>query len=463
MGWVKSEAIDRLFNPRSVAVVGITDSPARVGYNLLESVLYGGFEGPVYPVHPRLSEAQGLKVYRSLDEIPGPVDVVVVGVNQVATVEVIKQCGRLGIPAAVCVAGGFKETGTPGTPLEEQLVRVARECGVILVGPNTLGLVNTAARFYANFYPMRLPQGRVSFVTQSGGMGLTLLYRAVDEGLGVQKWVGVGNRSTLEISDFVEYLARDENTGVIGIYLEGSEDARRLALTAARVAQVKPVVMYKVGRSGAVDRAALTHTGSAAGSYRLYRDVFQRQCGLFMVDSAVELVAACKALALVRRPTVSGVGVVTHTAGPAIALYDRLAALGVPVPPLQEETIRQVEGVLGENPPVLLQNPLDTVGLGFEAGVYGQVVEKVLADPGVGLVVAVYCLHKNWRFPSPELVAASQRIGKPVIAYFVSTREGCLADRKLLQEAGVPLYTSAEEAAVAAAALVHYGERKVGS
>jgi len=451
------QVMHRLFNPRSVVVVGATDSPGRVGYNLLESVLYGGFKGQVYPVHPRLTTLQGLKVYAELEDVPGPVDVAVVAVNQFATVDTIARCGRLGIKAAICVAGGYRETGDEGLRLEERLVSLARDYGIAMVGPNTLGLLNTGADFYSTFYPLRLPKGRVSFVSQSGGIGLTLMHKAADEGLGINKWVGVGNRSTLEISDYLAYLAQDEETDVIGIFLEGTEQARDLVQTAARIAKSKPVVIYKAGRFAANDFVAFTHTGTAAGSYRMYRDILMEQFGVLMVDSVAELVAACKALSISTLPAGRGLGVVTHTAGPSIALLDVAARQGISLPALQPETINSIKDAMGQNPPVVLKNPLDTVGVGFEAGIYGRVVNAMLDDPGIDLLVAIYCLHKNWRFPSAEMLTALQRSGKPVLAYYVSTWEACRDERQLLQPAGVPLYTSPEEAAAAVSALIHYG------
>ncbi|MBC7105019.1 MAG: CoA-binding protein, partial [Firmicutes bacterium] len=260
-----------VFYPRAVAVVGVTDTPDRVGYNLLESVLSGGYRGPVYPVHPRLKEVQGLKVYHRLEDVPGPVDLAVIGLNQHATVEAVETCGRLGVKGVVCVAGGYREMGDEGKELEERLVAAARRYDMVLIGPNTLGMINTEAGLNTTFYPMPLRPGRVSFLSQSGGIGLIVLRRAEDEGLGINKWVGVGNRSVLEFADYLEYLAEDPGTSVIGVFMEGIDDARRFVQTAARVAETKPVVIYKAGRAEGVNYAALTHTGSMAGSFAVFR------------------------------------------------------------------------------------------------------------------------------------------------------------------------------------------------
>ncbi|MFZ5592551.1 MAG: CoA-binding protein, partial [Bacillota bacterium] len=224
-----------MFYPQRVAVIGATDSPDRVGYNLLESLIYGGFPGEIYPVHPKLESIMGLRVYRSLSDIPHPVDLALVSLNQHATVEAVEQCGQLGVKGAVCVAGGFRETGETGLALEKRLVEIAQKYGIKVVGPNTLGIINTDADLDASFYPLRLKKGNVSFISQSGGIGLYIIQKASDEGLGINKWIGAGNRTVLEIADYLEYLLTDPGTKVIGVFLEGVDDTRRLVQTAGKV------------------------------------------------------------------------------------------------------------------------------------------------------------------------------------------------------------------------------------
>ncbi len=457
----KLEVLHRIFYPRSVAVVGVTGSSDRVGYNLLQSLIYSGFQGKIYPIHPRLESLQGLPVYRSLEEVPGPVDVAVIGVNQFATVDVVEQCGKKGVKGVICVAGGYREMGAEGKALEERLIAVARQYNMEVVGPNTLGLINTRANLNATFYPLRLPRGKVSFVSQSGGVGLTILQKAVDEGLGINKWVGVGNRSTLELSDYLEYLARDDSTAVIGVFVEGTDDARRLVQVAGEVARRKPVVFYKVGRSNAVNFAALTHTGSMAGSYQMYRQILQ-QFGLLVVESALEMVAACKALAMAPIPRGNGVGVVTHTAGPSIVLLDEVNLRGGVFPSFTESTVDRIKEVLGQNPPVVLKNPLDAAGQGMQATAIGRLVEAVLDDPRIDLLVAIYCLHLNWRCPTSELLAAQEQSGKPVVALYISTQEQVREEREILHSRGIPVYVTPEEAVWGVSALLHYALQRGG-
>lgn len=446
-----------VFYPERVAVIGANDSPDRVGYNVLQGIIEGGFAGRVYPIHPRHREILGREVYRSLEDVPGPVDLAVICLNQHATVEAAESCGRSGVKGIICHAGGYREMGAEGLELEKRLAGVAAQYGMCLVGPNSLGLINNDGNFYSTFYPMKLPLGTVSLVSQSGGMGLAVMNRAIDEGMGINKFVGVGNCSSLGFADYLEYLGEDEGTSVIGVFMEGTADARRFVQAAGQVAVKKPVVAYKAGRSAASDRYAVTHTGSAAGSYQVYRDIF-RQFGIFAVDSVSELVAACKALALLPVPRGNGVGILTHTAGPSIVMADYLEPRGCNIPPLRENTIRRVTGIIGEDPPVVLKNPLDAAGLGFLRHTYGLLAEAMLEDPGVDVLVAVYCLHKNWGLPTEEIIRACKKYRKPVVACYASHLEGCREDRKLLHEAGVPLYTTPEEASTAVAALSHFAK-----
>jgi len=451
-----------VFYPERVAVIGVTGTPDRVGYNILESILYGGFTGKVYPVHPRHEQVLGCKVYKSLEDIPEPVDVAVICLNQYATVEAVENCGRAGVKGVICSAGGFRETGEEGHDLERRLVSAAEKYGLPIIGPNTLGMINNDGNFYSTFYPMKIPKGKVSIVSQSGGIGLTIINMAVDEGIGINKFIGVGNCSNLGFADCLDYLESDDSTAVIGVFIEGTSDAGRFVRTAGRVARKKPVVVYKAGRVTGADNYTQTHTGSSAGSFQLYRDILH-QHGVFTVNSASELVAACKALALQPLPEGNRVGILTHTAGPSVVMIDHLAQAGCVIPALHDQTISRVKQIIGaDNPPVVLKNPLDAAGLGFSRPTYGGLAEAMLADDNVDILLAVYCLHKTWELPASELIEAHKKYKKPLIVNFIGNWLGCRQDREFLQKAGVPLFTAPEKTAVAAAALVHYGTKLKG-
>ncbi|OPX84777.1 MAG: succinyl-CoA synthetase subunit alpha [Pelotomaculum sp. PtaB.Bin104] len=451
-----------IFYPKRIAIFGVTDTPDRVGYNILQSVLYGGFTGKVYPIHPRHQEVLGCKVYKSLADVPEPVDMAIICLNQHATVETIEICGRAGVKGAICSAGGFRETGEEGQTLERRLIETAEKYKLPIIGPNTLGMINNDGNFYSTFYPLNIPAGKVSVISQSGGMGLTFIHQAIDEGLGINKFIGVGNCSNVGFADCLDYLENDDSTQVIGIFIEGTSDAARFARTAGRVARRKPVVVYKAGRLKGADQYTQTHTGASAGSYQLYRDILH-QHGVFTVDNISELVVACKALSLQPLPQGNRVGILTHTAGPAVVMIDRLKPAGCVIPALKDETISRVKQIIGvDDPPVVLQNPLDSAGLGFSRPIYGGLADAMLADENIDLLLAVYCLHQTWELPAAELISAYRKNNKPLIVNFVGNWQGCRPDQEFMQQAGVPLFTAPEKTAVAAAALVHYGIRQKG-
>lgn len=451
-----------VFYPKRVAVMGVTGTPDRVGYNVLESIVYGGFPGDIYPIHPSHEQVFGCKVYKRLEEVPKPVDLTVICLNERATVEAVELCGRLGVKGVLCNAGGFRETGEIGRELEKRLIAVAEKYRLPLIGPNTLGMINTDAKLHSVFYPLSLATGNVSIIAQSGGIGLASIYAAMDEGIGINKFIGVGNASVLDVSDYLDYLENDHSTDVIGVYIEGVADAGRFVRTAGRVARKKPVVVYKAGRLSGADNYTQTHTGAAAGTFQLYTDILH-QYGVFTVNSTGDMIAACKALALQPLPEGNRIGILTHTAGPGVAALDYLIPAGCALPVLSEETIRRVKQVIGsENPPVTLQNPLDVAGLGFSRENYSGVAEAMMTDDNVDLVLAFFVRHKTWVLPTTELVSIHRKYKKPLIMNLVGDWQGNRPDQEFLQKSGVPLYTMPEKSAAAVAALVHYGRQRKG-
>lgn len=447
--------LQRIFYPANVAVLGATDSPEKVGYNLLESIIYGGFKGNIYPVNPKHKSILGVAAYPTLDDIPEKIDLAVVGLNREASVEAVEHCGRLGVKGAVCIASGFRETGNQGLALEKRLIEISRKYGIKVIGPNTLGMINTEACLNTTFYPLQLKSGNITIITQSGGIGFYILQRVMDEGLGINKWIGVGNRTVLEIADYLEYLDEDPGTAVIGIFVEGVEDGRRLVRLAGQISKRKPIVVYKVGRSNDVNYAALSHTGSMAGSHQVFNDIFA-QFGVLVVESVPEMVAACKALSLCGVPGGDRAGIYTYTAGPSIVALDQFARHSVPVPALSEQTYKRLKDILGTKVPVVYKNPFDSAGIGYLPETYGELVRAIIDDPRIDLVITFCCVHKTWRNPTRELITVKKATNKPVLACYISTWQGCGQDRRELQDAGIPLYTSPDEAAWGAAALAFY-------
>ncbi len=314
--------LDRMFSPRSVAVIGAGAEPDKVGHAIMDSIVTGGFPGRIYPIHPRHKEILGLRVYKDLDELPEVPDLAVVALNQRSTVTTTARLRELGVSGASLIVGGYAEMGPDGSTLQRQLKEAAGDMPV--VGPNTLGFLNARAKLNVTFYPRALNPGNVSFLSQSGGIGLAVKGRADDEGLGIAKWVGVGNRVNLEFDTLLDYLMDDPETQVIGIFTEGTANPAQFVRQLAKVATHKPVVVYKGGLGEDADRVTVSHTGAAAGQARIWEGAL-RQAGAFSVRSSSEMVCVCKALSVGKVPAGKRIGIFTHTAGPSIVAWDTLS------------------------------------------------------------------------------------------------------------------------------------------
>jgi acetyl-CoA synthetase (ADP-forming) len=448
------ERLDRMFAPRSVAVIGAGATSDKVGHAIVDSIVTGGFQGPIYPIHPRHSEILGLRVYKDLDELPEIPDLVVVALNQRATVKMTARLKRMGVAGASVIAGGYAEMGEEGLQLQAELREAAGDMPI--VGPNTLGFLNGRARLNVTFYPRVLQPGHVSFLSQSGGIGLGIQGKADDEGLGIAKWIGVGNRLNLEFHTLLEYLRDDHDTRVIGIFTEGSANPRAFMEQVALTTPHKPVIVYKGGVGDDADKVTVTHTGAAAGSAAIWEGAL-KQAGAQSVSSVSETVAVCKALSIAKPPTGKRLGIFTHTAGPSIVAWDVLRdEPGCVLAELSSQTIGRIAEILGPSVPVVYKNPVDGAAGAFLTRPFHDIAEAILSDPSVDALLAIFCEHKNWPFPSDALIELACRFHQPIVACFIGSIQKIASDRSRLHEAGVPTYVLPEEAAIGVRALLRW-------
>ncbi len=444
--------LNRMFSPRSVAVIGAGASPDKVGHAIVDSIVTGQFPGPVYPIHPRHDEILGLRVYRSLDELPEIPDLAVVALNQHSTVKTTARLREMGVAGASVIAGGYAEIGYDGVRLQQELKEAAGDMPV--VGPNTLGFLNARAKLNVTFYPRIMHPGHVSFLSQSGGIGLGLKGRADDEGLGIAKWVGVGNRVNLEFHTLLDYLKDDSDTRVIGIFIEGCSDARALVEQLADTTPRKPVVVYKGGLGADANKVTVTHTGAVAGSDLIWEGAL-KQSGAETVSSISEMISTCKALSVGRVPSGKKLGIFTHTAGPSIVAWDVLQKEpGCTLADLQDQTIDRIAKILGPSVPVVYKNPVDGAAGAFLTEPFHDIAEAMLEDESVDALLAIFCEHKNWPYPSDALIQLARRFPKTIVACFIGSLGKIESDRTRLHEAGVPTYVLPEEAAIGLRALL---------
>ncbi len=461
---METPKLDFLFYPKSVAVIGASNVPGKVGNAIMRSITLR-YDGKVYAVNVKGGEIEvnGKKfpVYRSIHEIPDEIDVAVIAVPAKFVPDVIDDCGKKGVKAAVVISAGFKEAGR--ADLEEELVRRARKWGIRIVGPNCLGVTNLENGFDCNFNPperqARPPFGKVAFMSQSGAFGAAILDWAAREKIGMSKFISLGNMADLDESDFMAYLGDDPKTGVITGYIEGVKDGRKFFNTAKEVTLKKPVVILKSGRTEAGAKAAASHTGSLAGAYRIYQAAFE-QTGVLEARTMRQLFNYAKALAMQRPARGDRVAIVTNGGGAGVMMSDGLLERGLKLAELSEKTRERFkkdieEGKLPHH--MSYKNPIDVIG-DAPSSRYEIAMRYALEDENVDLLVVITL------FQSPAIdegiVDAMERMkayGKPIV--FVAP--GGDYPHKMarnIEQKGIPVYETTEDAVDAVYALVKYGE-----
>ncbi len=456
--------LDFLFYPESVAVIGASNVPGKIGNAIMRSITLR-YDGKVYAVNVRGGEIEvngkKFQVYKSIHEIPDEIDVAVIAVPAKFVPDVIDDCGKKGVKAAVIISAGFKEAGR--TDLEEEIVERAKKWGIRLVGPNCLGVTNLENGFDCNFNPperqARPPFGKVAFMSQSGAFGAAILDWAAREKIGMSKFISLGNMADLDESDFMAYLGDDPKTGVITGYIEGVKDGRKFFNTAKEVTLKKPVVILKSGRTEAGAKAAASHTGSLAGAYKIYQAAFE-QAGVLEARSMRQLFNYAKALAMQSPAKGNRVAIVTNGGGAGVMMSDGLLERGLKLAELSEKTRERFkkdieEGKLPHH--MSYRNPIDVIG-DAPSSRYEIAMRYALEDENVDLLVVISL------FQSPALdegiVEAMERMkayGKPIV--FVAP--GGDYPHKMarnIELKGVPVYETVEDGVDAVYALVRYGE-----
>lgn len=433
--------IDYFFQPSSVAVVGASAKEGRIGYEILKSLVDSGFGGRIFPIHLNEEEILGLKAYRKIGEVPFDVDLAVMALPAEKTPSLVEECGEKGVKAIVIVSGGFRELGGKGAYYESELMGIAGKYGIRIIGPNCVGIFNSRNNLDTFFQPryamMRPPAGNIAILTQSGTYGVTLLEWLAEEKVGASKFVSYGNKVDVDEVAMLEYLLEDEDTRVIAIYNEGLEDGRAFLRTARRVAERKPIVIFKAGKTAKGAEAAKSHTGALAGSAEVFKGAM-RQCGVIVADSLEEVFDISKILAL--QPDFPGnrAGMVTNGAGPCIVAVDAMENTRLEMARLSSHTIESLRKKL---PPFcVFSNPLDVTG-SADFDMYRISIEALLGDPKVDIIIP-YFVFQDGPIANTADATVSYLTGleasKPIICVAgggLFTKE----KQKQLQAGGVPV------------------------
>ncbi len=400
--------LDGLFNPKVVAVIGATPKEGKVGNILLKNLK--NFRGRVYAVNPKYDKILGFECYPSVEEIPDEVDLAVVAVPAKVVPEVLESCGRKGVKNVVVISAGFKEAGNYA--LERKVAEICRRYGINMVGPNCLGIINTHNDLNATFGGVMPPKGDIAFLSQSGAFILAVLDWAKANNVGFSKIVSLGNKAVLDEADFMRFLAEDEETSVVMIYMEGVNDGRKFMEVAREVSKVKPVIAMKSGKTEAGTKAASSHTGSLAGSFVAYRTAF-KQCGVVEAESIEDLFEFSLVLRRIRRVN-GGVAVVTNSGGPGVMASDAIEEFGLRMARFESETIEKLREFL---PPMAnVYNPVDVLG-DADAERFGKALKIVEKDKNVGAIIAILTPTAQIDFSKASEFVLS--VDKPVITCFM--------------------------------------------
>lgn len=356
---INPRAIGSLFYPKSIAFVGASAAFGKWGYLLFTNVLAGHYQGNIYLVNGKEKEIAGRPVYPSVLDIPDPVDLAVVTIPAGLVLGLIPQFKAKGIRKMILISSGFSETGEQGRLLEEELVKKAEEAGILVLGPNTMGVCNPDINFFCMAPHMRPKFGTTSLVAQSGNLGTQLLAFAADEGIGIRAFSGSGNEAMITIEDYMHCLEVDDLTRTVVLYLESIKDGRRFADLARRVGHKKPVIVLKGGRTEAGSRAAASHTGAMASNTKIF-DAACRQAGVILAEQPMDLLDLSAAFSSMPLPAGNRVAIMTLGGGWGVVATDLCAESGLVVPHLSQDIIDKIDKVL---PPYWSRsNPIDLVG-----------------------------------------------------------------------------------------------------
>lgn len=453
-------ALDALLRPASIAIVGASEDFVKINGRPLKFLLDKGYPGKIFPVNPKYGTLAGLMCHPSVSAIGEPVDLAIVAVPAAAVAAAIRDCAAKGVRAAVVFSSGFGEMGEAGGRLERELAALAREAGLRLCGPNTLGFMNTFDRVMATFSQAgegEAPPGPIGFITQSGAFGTAIFALARQRGLSLGYFVNSGNEADVDFGELLLYVLEDERVRVVAGYIEGLKDGRKVIVAAERALELgKPIVMVKVARSGAGARAAASHTGSLAGADRVYEGVF-RQTGIVRAANDEHLLDLVSAFSHCALPDGPGVGIVTQSGGAGVLMADRCEELGLLVPELGPETqaaLRKVVPAFGA-----VKNPVDiTAQFIADPELLVKSLRLVLADPRVAVVVFYLGLMERAALKIAEdLKAITAGTGKPLLVAWAAAPPAGL---QALRDAGICALPSATRAVDAVHGLVRFAERR---
>ncbi len=446
--------LDRIFKPHRIALIGVGPNPQSVGGKVLSNLVGGGFRGVVYPVNPTSEAVLGIPCYPDVKSLPKTPDLAVICTPPQDVPDIVKQCGEAGILGVIIISAGFREAGAGGKALEEQILAQARRFdGMRIVGPNCLGIIVPGLNLNVSFAGALPQKGHVAFISQSGALCTSVLDWALEGKIGFSNFVSIGNTLDVDFGDLIDYFGEDEQTKSIILYVESITDARKFMTAARAFARTKPIVAYKAGRFPESAEVAASHTGAMAAEDAVYDAAFQR-AGLARVFDYGEIFDCAELIGRHKIPRGSRLGIVTNAGGPGVMATDALIAANGALAELSDESIAR----LNENLPPFWShgNPVDVLGDARSKRI-AKAAQIVIDDSNVdaALVILTPQAMTNPTATAKAIGQLSETTTKPILAAWIggqSMREGV----RILNDAGVPSYTTPEQAVGAFMTLVAY-------
>lgn len=444
--------LDSIFSPSSVAVIGASSTPGKVGHDIFENIIKGGYTGTLYPVNPKARSILCIKALPSLSDIEDEVDLAIIILPPASALKAVEECVQKGVKGIVIVSAGFREVGGEGLEIENRITAMCREADIRLVGPNCLGVINphSSVRLNASF-SARMPEfGNISFISQSGALCTAVLDFAAERGFGFSKFISIGNKADVDEYDLLKYYHRDDHTDVILIYMEelrvcGQQFIDEVkAITAGE--KPTPILVIKSGKTSAGAMAAASHTGALAGTEAVYDAIF-KESGIIRVDTVNELFDYAEAFVLKKIPRSNKIAIVTNAGGPGIVATDMTEVAGLELAKLSDETV----AVLRSHLPATanINNPVDIIGDALMDR-YEKSLDAVIKDENVdgALVILTPQSMTDAIGTAEAVVKIARRTEKPVVCSFMGIFD-VSPGVKLLQKHHIPTFKFPESAAKA--------------
>ena len=449
--------LDNFFKPDSVAVIGASREAGKVGYEVVKNLVENKFDGNIYPINPKADEVLGVKAYPNITAVPDKIGLAIMVIPSQFILSAIEDCGKKGIDSVIIITAGFKESGSEGAKLEQELAKRTKELGIRVIGPNCLGIIDTYTKLNASFAPGMPSPGKIAFFSQSGALGTAILDWAIKENIGFSKFISMGNKMDVNEADLLTVLADDPDTNVILGYIEGVKNGKAFMDAAFNATKKKPVIIIKSGSTAAGARAASSHTGTLAGSENAFISAF-KQCGIIRAATLESLFDYALVLAYQPLPKNNRLAILTNAGGPGIMAADACEKSILTMATFQTETIETLRKSLPST--AALYNPVDVIG-DAKADRYLSALQAINNDKNTDMLLVLLTPQA----PTEAGLTAQYTVdtfagsGKPVVASFMgghSVEDGI----KVFDKNRVPNFSNPERAISALEAASKYANWK---